>query len=189
MLKITLDTNQIGDRELPKIKGALIKLKADVATISVTDREIRGSSIKSFGNVLLETGVWDESHWDNMVWANSITEDFILGESELGKAQLGSNSSKDTFEEVLKIITGGTFPKAGNREQLSPGQRNQLRDAMILEAHIREKRDILISDDKKAFIGHDGSHRQILESKFGIKIMTSDEFVTWANSYSKDLPN
>lgn len=182
MLKITLDTNQIGNKELPKIKNALVGLTAEVATISVTDREIRGSNIKPFGNIVLETGVWDESEWDKMVWGESITEGFILGESELGKAKLGSDNSSSVFEEILKIISGGSFPKIGTRENLSIGEKHQLRDTMILEAHVREKRDILISDDKKAYIGHDSSHRQTLEARFGIKIMTSEEFINWAKS-------
>lgn len=175
MLKITLDTNQIGDAKLSQIQASIKNLNIEVATTSITDREIRGTGIKPLNNSILETGVWDESEWGKAVWGGNLTEEFVLGESELGKAKLGS--TKNTLEELLQIIGDGSFPKIGSRNLLSKGQRNQLRDAMILETHIREKRDILISDDKKAYIGGDESKRKKLEQRFGVKVITSEEFI------------
>jgi len=176
MLKITLDTNQIGDMKLTQIQNTIKDLSIEISTTSVTDREIRGSGIKPLGSSILETGVWDESDWGKAVWGGNVSERFVLGESELDNAKLGS-TKQNMLEVILQIIGDGSFPKIGSRGHLSKGQRNQLRDAMILEAHVSEKRDILVSDDKKAYIGKDGSKRRKLEKKFGTKILTSEEFI------------
>lgn len=45
---------------------------------------------------------------------------------------------------------------------------------MILCAHVRSGRDVLVSNDRKAFI-KDG-RRDSIESEFGTKVMTVAEF-------------
>ncbi|HZE87226.1 MAG TPA: hypothetical protein VE090_03385 [Methylomirabilota bacterium] len=186
MIKITLDTNQLDDEKVTVIHSYAKKLGFDVKTVTVTDREIEGSSIKSLKNPVLETGVWDESQWDNFVWGgDSVNEAFVLGESKLGSANLGSAESASLFELLLKTISNGSFPKLGKRDNLSAGERRLMRDVMIIEAHIREKRDIFVSDDKKAFIGKTGQARKTLEELGKTKIMTHDEFI----SYCKILEN
>ena len=53
---------------------------------------------------------------------------------------------------------------------------------MILEAHSREGRDILVSNDVKAF-GREGDHRRkSLEALCRTRIMTVDEFCDYADS-------
>lgn len=182
-MKITLDTNQLDDKKITVIHSFAKKLGFDVKTVTVTDREIEGSSIKSLKNPILETGVWDESQWGQSVWGgDSVKETFVLDESKLGSASLGSSEQVSLFEVLLKIISNGSFPKAGKRDNLSAGERRLLRDAMILEAHIREKRDIFVSDDKKAFIGHNGQARKTLEQLGKTKIMTHDEFIAYCKN-------
>ena len=53
---------------------------------------------------------------------------------------------------------------------------------MILEAHVRDGRDILVSDDRRAFVGHDGANRCKLESALATRIMTVDEFCEFAST-------
>ncbi len=182
MLKITLDTSVLGEEKIDKLKEVLSEDEFDLATTSVTDREIRGSPIKPLNNSILETGVWDESEWGKAVWGGDVDEVFILGESELGKGRLGSSQSANTFEAILAIISDNSFPKAGNRGNLTKGEKHQLRDAMILEAHTRGERDILGADDKRAYISKDGSKRKKLEAFCNTKIMTLDEFLNWVSS-------
>jgi hypothetical protein len=79
--------------------------------------------------------VWGEPPWGEFLWA-------------------GANEEKmSDLEAILKIISNGSFPKSGKRELLTDGQRNQLRDAIIFEAHVREKREIFVTTDRKAFLG------------------------------------
>jgi hypothetical protein len=122
-----------------------------------------------------ETGVWNESLWGEAVWGPSppVYETLTLDESRLGMAVLGGDESPSRFEAILAIIGDGSFPRRGEREELTDGQRRQLRDAMILEAHTRNGRDVLVSNDVKAF-GRE--KRSKLEAVCHTKIRTVDEF-------------
>jgi len=54
-----------------------------------------------------------------------------------------------------------------------------LRDAMILEAHVRDGRDIFVTRDTRAYVGRGGDKnvlRSKLEGLFSTRIMTVDEF-------------
>jgi hypothetical protein len=53
---------------------------------------------------------------------------------------------------------------------------------MILEAHFREKRDILVSNDVKAFGRVGDAKRRMLEARFQSKIMTLKEFLSCLES-------
>jgi hypothetical protein len=101
--------------------------------------------------------------------------DVVLDESSLGMARLGANSDADRYEWLLKLLSGGGFPKPGERDNLAEGQKHLQRDAMILSAHAREGRDIFVSNDTKA-IGRPGRDlRRKLQEEFGIRAMTLDE--------------
>lgn len=65
------------------------------------------------------------------------------------------------------------FPRS--RDNLSKGRRRQLRDALILGAHIREGRDIFVTNDERAFI-RDG-RREKLHALFGVHILTHMQFL------------
>jgi hypothetical protein len=91
----------------------------------------------------------------------------VLDESRLGMAALGDDDSPFRFEVALAVMSNGSFPRPGNRDNLSPGQKRQLRDAMILEAHAREGRDVLVSNHRD-FIGKDGAVRRKLEALCGL---------------------
>ena len=153
MKKVTIDTNII---PLQDIEDICRKKGYKISTISVTNREVKNTKYeKDLKNVnkLNETMIWGESPWGESVW--------------------GDNESKVVFEEILSIISNNTFPK--KRDNLSEGHKRMLRDAMIFEGHVRENRDIFISNDERAFVKN--GHRKILENKFCTKILTKQEFM------------
>ncbi len=157
MKTVTLDTNIA---PVERVTAAVPASDFDFAVISVTDRELSGStvqlSVASVGRVL---------------------ETWVLGESVLGQAVLGGSRDADCFEEALAIISNKAFPGREQRGNLTPGQRPQLRDAMIFCAHVRAHRDIVVTNDSRGFI--DGGRRAVLEERFNTinKIMTADEFI------------
>jgi hypothetical protein len=130
----------------------------DFAIISVTDRELSGS--------LVQVAVAP---------VGRIPETLVLGESPLGQAALGRSGDADCFERTLAIISNNAFPRPGERDTLTPGQRRQLRDAMIFCAHVRARRDIFVTNDARGLI--DGGRRAALQEQFSTQIMTADEFI------------
>ena len=151
---VTLDTSVADD-----LVSALPNDGFEVTIVSVTDRETEGTpfqvQLRRIPQVP-ETGVWDESRWDHSVW--------------------GSGEDSECLDQALAIISNGSFPESAQRRSLSPGQRRQLRDAMILCAHVRQHRDIFVTNDLKGFI-KDG-RRDKLREAFSTRIMTRDEFVS-----------
>lgn len=91
----------------------------------------------------------------------------------LDHAVLVSDTDTSRLEAILGIVSNGSFPPPGGRENLSNGQRRQLRDAMILEAHARESRDIFVTEDRKGFIAN--GKRGRLENLCRTRICTLDE--------------
>jgi hypothetical protein len=84
------------------------------------------------------------------------------------------------FGKLPLLMIKRIASKQGQRDDLSTGERRQLRDAMILQAHARDGRDILVCDDVKAF-GREGDDRgRKLEALCGTRIMTVDEFCGYA---------
>ncbi len=71
-----------------------------------------------------------------------------------------------------RVLSSGSFPRSP--ANLSHGQRRQFRDALILEAHIREGRNIFVTNDERGFI-RDG-RREKLEALFPVRILTRAEF-------------
>ena len=107
MITITFDTNVFPS-------GVLVaraeRLGIIVASISVSQRESEGSSLEEEVRALetvLETVVWGESKWGQAVWS--------------------SRTDAERFEHVLGLLSNQSFPKPGQRDQLSDGQRRQLR--------------------------------------------------------------
>ena len=161
---VTLDTNVL---EADEIIKAGRRCGFEISVVTVTGREVEKSSykahLKNLGTVL-ETAVWDESPWGSSVW--------------------GSPESADTLEMIVGIISNGSFPARRARADLSKGQRRQLRDAMIFEAHVRSGRDIFVTDDRRGFVR--GGLRESLETQFATRIMTRKEFAQFVAYYSED---
>lgn len=182
ILRVTFDTNAVpaNEEQEQRLRSALKRRPAEIKVVSVTPRELENSSIQVKFEDLPETAVWDETPWGGGVWGGKpVQEVFALGESRLETGVLGGSGAGEAFEEILQIISNKSFPASGKRSQLSDGQRRQLRDAMIFEAHVRDRRDIFVSNDVKAF-GRAGEQRRAdLEKRFETRIMTLNEFLSW----------
>jgi hypothetical protein len=154
MLRVTIDTNVLDRTARSRVQEAIEGIDVDLATTTVTLRErpeTQGETLTGSG-VVYEAAVYDESTYDEAVYAPDVVhETLVLGESTVGSAVLGGDDSPSRLEAILEIIGNGSFPKPGRRESLTEGERRQLRDAMILEAHSRDGRDILVSNDVTAF--------------------------------------
>lgn len=150
---VTIDTNILPATDLvdlAKSKGY------EVATVSVTEREVGQDDIRLRVpdlSQIMETGLWGESEWGRFKW--------------------GGNASY--LESILQIITNGSFPKSGKRGQITDAQHRQLRDAIILETHVRDGREIFVTDDRKGFI--DNGRRDALQSLLKTRILTREEFL------------
>jgi len=178
LLLVTLDTNQIDEVSVADIR-AVIDVPYQLAVVSVTKRE-GGTFVVALLDSLEqfpETGVWGESCWDEAVWGGSVAETLVLGESPLPAVLGGAHVD---LEDLLRVISNGSFPPLGKRDVLTGGQRNQLRDAMILQAHSRDRRHVLISNDDKAF--RKNGRRERLEALCQTRIMNRAEF----NSFAQD---
>jgi hypothetical protein len=166
MKTVTVDTNTVDD---PRVVEAARLAGFDLVRTTVTDREM-----ESFG---IQTALPQHT---------PVYEPFVLGESRLGFAVLGSEAVSETFERLLRVISNGSFPPRDRRSNLSRGERRQLRDAMILSAHIREGRQLFVTNDVKGFV--QGGRREVLEREFGTKIMTAEEFLRLCESGSSGEP-
>jgi hypothetical protein len=151
---VTLDTNVFPSAEL--IARAR-RLGIAAAAVTVSHREVTGSSLEEEVRALealLEMAVWGESRWNDGAWT--------------------SPSDSGRFEFALSVISNSSFPPPRRRDLLSDGQRRQLRDAMILCTHVRSSRDVLVSNDVRAFIAN--GRREAIEREFGTRVMTVEEF-------------
>ncbi len=151
--RVTIDSNLLDPEGQQSLATASKNLSIEIAVVTVSERE-SGHPLPDYGR--------------------PITEVFVLDESQLGQAALGSAGTVDLMESILVIIANGSFPKPGERDQLTEGQRRQLRDAMILEAHSRHGRDIFVTKDKRGFVHH--GRRAKLEQLCSTRILTPDEF-------------
>lgn len=161
-LRVTLDTGVL-DLIYQDVEAAAQALPIDVdfAIISVTDRE-RGQ------------------HESRPKDVPTIMETFVLGESLLGGAVLGSEAGARLYEQIRAIISSGSFNPPERDEYAHDGERRQVRDAMALSDHVRERRDVFITTDARAFINH--GRREELEALCSTRIMTPDEFIDWCQT-------
>lgn len=151
MVRVTLDTNVLPCEELVRLATSL---GHDLRVTTVTLRELEGTSFESElpdNPPVLETAVYGESRWGRAVWGTRLTP----------------------LDKILAVLANGGFPAV--RSSLSKGQRRQLRDAMALEAHAREGRDVFVTRDLKAFISH--GKREALRQLLGVQILLPEEYV------------
>lgn len=163
---VTLDTNVVENEDLAE---AAVAAGFEIVHTTITDRELAGSGIAPVAG--------RKAH---------VLETIVLGESPIGNV-LGSDADATCFETLLQVISDGAFPPIGKRDGLTPGQRKQLRDAMIFCAHSREKRTIFVTNDKRGFI--DGGRRDFLQKQFNTKILTGEEFLQLCNSIGNAGPS
>ena len=153
MTKVTVDTNIIPADDIIEICK---KKGYECACISVSNREIEGTSFEKDMKVI-----------------PAIHEYALLDEARFGQSRFHGKESSMVLQDILYIISNGSFPE--DRRNLSDGHRRMLRDAIILQTHITDRRDIFITDDKRGFIK--GGLRQRLENKFNTRILTREEFI------------
>lgn len=153
MIKITFDTSVLPADDLIL---AAQRFDCDFAVVTVTAREVEGTRFEVHLEpcaVVHETGVY--------------------GEARYGQAVYASHTSAEVLDKILRVISSGAFPQS--RADLSDGQVHQFRDALILEAHIREGRDIFVTDDARAFVRH--GKREELGASLGVRILKREEFL------------
>jgi hypothetical protein len=170
-LLVTLDTTELDDDRFGRVRAAM-SIPYELAYVTVSARE-RGDELPFVCELVPETGVWDESRWGESVWGGPIPELLVLDESRLDEAVLADDGHVDVLETALQIIASGSFPRAGERTDLSQGQRHQLRDAMVFEAHVRHRRHVLVTNDQRGFIHH--GRRRKLQYLGRAWIMTLEE--------------
>ena len=153
MKKITLDTNVLPGTEFISCAA---RLGLDLAVISVTEREVEGTAFEVDLRPL-----------------SAVNETGVYGEARYGRTVYASQESAECLDDILKVVSNGSFPSS--RADLSDGQRRQFRDALILEGHVRDGRDVFVTNDQRAFILDGRRHR--LETTFNTRIMTSAEFL------------
>lgn len=167
-IKVTVDTNILNPDKMLRLEQAIAGLPIELASITVTDRE-RGE---------IWWGDATEALWDQR---QRVSEVWVLGESPLGVGLIGSESDDELYETLLKIVSNGAFPKRGQRAQLLKGEQTQKRDVMILLAHTRAARDILVSEDCTAFGKQGQALRTNLQAACSTRIMTVGEFVAYCD--------
>lgn len=178
MITVTLDTNMLDEATLSALYSAAAAkgVGIDVRTVTVNRRERGGSAgIPE----IAEPFVWDESSWDEGAWGDdrTVRELLVLDETPLGSGVLAGVADVTRLEAILKVISNGSFPPAGQRgDTLTSPQRRQFRDAMSLEAHAREGRDVFVTGDLRGFINH--GRRDALERLCSTRIVAVDEIGT-----------
>jgi hypothetical protein len=161
-MRITLDTNAV---DKPDLIQKATQMGLDLVVVTVTEMELQNSGIGIDGSI------------------GRTPEIFVLDESRLDVGALASDEDCERFEDVLSAISNGSFPSIGQRENVSGGQRRQLRDAMVFASHVRDTRDIFVTDDARGFI-NDG-RRAHLQRKYQTTIMTAKEFLDYLFGYDR----
>ena len=155
MITVTVHTSIFSDdlRAVLELKGF------SFAAVTVTERELTGHRLAV-----------------QLRQISSVPEVAVWGESTWGTGLRGGPPEGACFEDLLRLIGNGSFPPSGKRDNLTTGQRHQLRDAVILCAHVHAGLDIFLTNDLKAFVQHGRPEK--LEAAYKTRIMTQDEFVT-----------
>ena len=151
---VTLDTSAIDN--LPRVKDHAARLGYEVQVVSTTAREVEGSSLQEsveYMHRVLEVAHWGEFKWGQAVWSGP--------------------EKKRVIETALDIIASGGFPK--NHTALTENQKRQLRDARILEAHVRSGADLFVTNDKKGFVRH--GKWEAFQEQLGVQILLVSEFL------------
>lgn len=181
MITVTFDTNILicHENNIDELFSYLSACNVDISWTSVSVREVKkGTTVAKFIESTAsvpESAIWGETPWGTGRYGGPTKEVLVLGEGELGKARLGGENADNVLEFILKVTTNGSFPKKGKRGSLTKSQRNQLRDALVLEAHHHAERNVFVTNDK-AFFGKDDKIRGRLESTLKTKILSLAEF-------------
>jgi hypothetical protein len=146
---VTLDDRVIDDRMLALVEPFLSAGTLDVKTVAVSDHNL------------------------GTAWHGRVVALAERSSSGHPAAEPASHAGREEFiETVLYVISAGSFPLA--RDHLTPDRRRQLHNAIALEAHARDERDVFVTEDTESFIS-DG-RRARLEKLCSTSIMRVAEF-------------
>ena len=122
LLLITIDTNIVDPKEVALLEAVLTDIPHEIGFVSVTERE-HGYEIGYLGRRVTESGVWGESSWGSSNWSGPTPAQFVVGESTVapdgaipGHYDVVA-SDGNLLESALSIISAGSFPKIGHREE------------------------------------------------------------------------
>ena len=152
--KVTLDTSAIDD--LLSVKNHAARLGYEVQVVSTTLGEVDGTSFQNSAECIprvLEVAQWGEARWGQAVWSGP--------------------DNRRVIKTALDIIASGGFPK--NRAELTENQKRQLRDARIIEAHVRSGATLFVTNDKRGFVSH--GRREAFQKQLGVQILLAPEFL------------
>lgn len=173
---MTIDTSVVAG-DMHRLRASAAGLGIEFVMTTVTQRENFGQMASSGipeGSTDTQrptaSAVFD---WSSLA---VIDETAILDESRVGMAVLGGNESAALLQRILGMMRNDKSSKPQLGGERSCGEMHQLRDALMLEAHVRSGHDILVSNDVKGFIGKTGETRAHLEELCETRIMTVDEF-------------
>ena len=180
-VQVTVDTNLMNVEGWSGLGTATEGLPIALSVTTVNMREQGNSQPPEAIGVIKEGAVYGESQWGLAVYGGAvIPKAMVIGESQVGLSVVGGTGM---FETILKVITNGSFPPLGQREDLTHRQLTQLRDAMIFDAHVRTRGEIFVTNDASAFIGKGDRQRRILQQLGQTRIMNMKEF----SAYCKQL--
>lgn len=171
-LKLTIDTTSVDDADL---RDAADAAGAELAVFAVTRREVAGTRFAEHVRVIsvlpeqsmFVDGLFVDGFWSERFW--------VSGPKVAYRQRSGLEVVGDPFEEVLAVISSGSFPRPGMRIGLAEGQQHQFRDAMILSLHTQHRRDVFVSADRRAYFKH--GKREALESMLGTRIRDPAEAI------------
>jgi hypothetical protein len=107
MTRVTVDTNVFPIEEIERLSA---DRDVELFRVTVADRELEGTSITMPSTV------------------SQTAESFVIGESRIGEGAIASEVGPLIFEQVLEVISSGSFPKQGNRRAAKATEgRNDLR--------------------------------------------------------------
>ncbi len=153
--RITLDTNVLPADDLLR---SVPEGTCEFAVISVTEDETAGTGIAISLRSL-----------------ERVPELLGYGQGPYGAHAYGGVPDKECCKTALTIISNGALSDPFNHATLTDGERRQQRDAVIMCTHVRDQRDIFVTNDVRGFIR--GGRREQLQAAFRTTIMTRDEFM------------
>jgi hypothetical protein len=168
MIRVTLDTNVLDGPTLARVWSAASRLPIEFGAVSVSVRELHGRRETLPPVIIRESAIWNESEWNACNWSKTVP----VPPEQVDDCAL---------EDIVRIVSSGSL-QLRDPDAMKAGERRQLRDAMIFEAHVREKRDVLVTNDRAGFVGTGDTIRAELERCYSTRIMTVDEFIAYCET-------
>lgn len=161
----------------------LVKIRVTLATCVLRrNREVREAA-ESLSIEFMHVTVSErefQKGWPDLL-TRQVPEWFVIGESPLGVGVVVNAEQERMYVKALSIITDG---RKIDWNMLTSKDRRDVRDTMIFCGHMAYGGQIFVTENKKDFIGHQGSNQKRLELEdlSGTQIMTVAEFCQFCSS-------